>query len=266
MRLKRAAKIGLWTILALLAVWAALAYLLLPALWTHYEQQPALAGRPMITHTGNGIPGDPLNVGVVADERELVEAIRAAGWYPADPITLKTSLAIVGSVIFDRPYARAPVSNLYYQGRKQDLAFEMPAGNSANRRHHVRFWKVLEKGAEGRPVWLGSATFDTGSGLSHYTGQVTHHIAPDVDAERDFLGASLEKVRMLDRIYAVSGVGPTVNGRNGGGDRYFTDGEIGIGVITVGALPARDPPDLAPNPLPVDLKNRLFDAIGDWLD
>jgi hypothetical protein len=35
------------------------------------------------------------------------------------------------------------------------------------RRHQVRFWKVLEKGIEGRPVWLGSATLDRSVGLSH---------------------------------------------------------------------------------------------------
>ena len=51
----------------------------------------------------------------------------------------------------------------------------MPAGD------HVRFWQVLDKGTDGRPVWLGSVTFDRGVSLSHDTGQVTHHIAPDID-------------------------------------------------------------------------------------
>jgi hypothetical protein len=114
--------------------------------------------------------------------------MHAAGWYPADPITLRTSIDIVGSVAFDRPYHDAPVSPLYYQGKKEQLAFEKPDGKSADRRHHVRFWQVLDKGTDGRPVWLGSVTFDRGVGLSHDTGQVTHHIAPDIDAERDGLG------------------------------------------------------------------------------
>ena len=59
--------------------------------------------------------------------------------------------------------------------------------NSADRRNHVRFWRTLERGADGRPVFLGSATFDRGVGMSHYTGEITHHIAPDIDAERDLL-------------------------------------------------------------------------------
>ncbi len=36
---------------------------------------------------------------------------------------------------------------------------------------------------------------------------------------------------ILMQIYRVSGIGPTINGRNGEGDRYFTAGEITVGVI-----------------------------------
>ena len=138
--------------------------MVLPRLWTHYEHEPGLAGRPMVTVTADGIPGDPLNVGLVGTEEEAIRALAAAGWYPADAVTLRTSIEIAGSVIFDRPYRHAPVSPLFYEGRKQDFAFEKPVGNSADRRNHVRFWRTLERGAEGRPVFLGSATFDRGAG------------------------------------------------------------------------------------------------------
>jgi hypothetical protein len=87
-----------------------------------------------------------------------------AGWFPADPITLRTSIEIVGSVVLNRPYEDAPVSPLYYDGKKEQLAFEKPDGRSADKRHHVRFWLVLEKGTDDRPVWLGSVTFDRGKG------------------------------------------------------------------------------------------------------
>ena len=69
-------------------------------------------------------------------------------------------------MLLDRPYKDAPVSNLYYQGRREDLAFEKPIGASADRRNHVRFWKVLDQGEEKRPVWLGAATEDRGVGVS----------------------------------------------------------------------------------------------------
>ena len=109
-------------------VYVLLAYLALPALWRHYEHQPGLQGRPMLTATSAGIPGDPINVGLVGDRAEVVSAMTKAGWQPADPITLESSIAIVGSVLLDRPYRDAPVSSLYYEGRKQDLAFEKLVG------------------------------------------------------------------------------------------------------------------------------------------
>jgi hypothetical protein len=64
---------------------------------------------------------------------------------------------------------------------------------SADRRQHVRFWLALASGAEGSPVWLGSATFDKGVTLSRDTGQVTHKIAPNVDEERDQLVGGLNR-------------------------------------------------------------------------
>ena len=241
-----------------IALYLLLAYLILPALWSDYEHQPALRELPLRTTTAQGIPGDPLNVGLVGEAAELVPALHAAGWSPADPITLKTSIEIAGSVLFHRPDPYAPVSNLFYDGRRQDLAFEKPAGVSAGTRHHVRFWRVLERGREGRPVWLGAATFDRGVGLSRYTGQVTHHIAADIDAERDRLVADLSRVGALSHIYRVSGIGPTLFARNGGGDPFHTDGDIVVGVLHPGAALALLEPEVLPSRLHDEAKNPLW--------
>ena len=246
--------------LVLAAIYVAAAYFVLPRVWRHYEHEPGLAGRPMVTVTASGIPGDPMNVGLVGTKEEAIRALAAAGWYPADPVTLKTSLEIAGSVIFNRPYRDAPVSPLFYDGRKQDLAFEKPVGESADRRHHVRFWETLQRGEAGRPVFLGSATFDRGSGVSHYTGEITHHIAPDIDAERDLLVADLIAARMLTEIFHVTGIGPTLLGRNGGGDPYYTDGEITVGVVSPSAAPSAAPPVVLPDPVPVAAKNAIWSS------
>ena len=108
---------------AIVAAYGLLAYVILPAAWTHHEHQPGLAARPMVTQTGQGIRGDPVNVGLVGSREDVIHAMRAAGWYPADPITLRSSIEIIGSVMLDRPYKDAPVSNLYYDGRREDFAF-----------------------------------------------------------------------------------------------------------------------------------------------
>ena len=198
----------LLTLLAVVAVYTAIAYLALPALWTHYEHQKGLANLPMVTRTAQGIPGDPINVGLIGNEKEVLCAMHAAGWFPADPVTLKSSIEIAGSVLLDRPYRDAPVSPLFYLGRREDLAFEKPAGNSADRRHHVRFWKVLDSGEEQRPVWLGAVTFDSGVGVSHFTGAITHHIDADIDAERDLLAADLETPAWRTRNIRSPASGP----------------------------------------------------------
>jgi hypothetical protein len=143
-------------------------------------------------------------------------------------VTLRSSIEIAGSVLLDRPYRDAPVSPLFYLDRREDLAFEKPVGNSADHRNHVRFWKVLNEGEEKRPVWLGDATFDKSVGVSRYTGAITHHIDADIDAERMLLATDLETAGMVTAKYQVTGVGPTVAGRNGGGDLYYTDGEVWI--------------------------------------
>ena len=239
-----------------------LAYLVLPGLWTHYEHQRGLADLPMVTRTAQDIPGDPMNVGLIGDTADVICAMHAAGWYPADPITLKSSIEIVGSVLLDRPYKDAPVSNLYYLGRREDLAYEKPIGQNADRRNHVRYWKVLAEGEEKRPVWLGAATEDRGVGVSKYTVAVTHHISADLDAERALLTADLENAGMVDAKYQVTGIGPTIAGHNGGGDLYYTDGEIWV-LRLVEACKKRDGPTLTiPSPPATEIKDQIWHAIA----
>ena len=239
-------------------VYLLLAYIVAPALWTHHEHEPGLANLPMVTRTADGIPGDAINVGLVGDTQDIARAMHAAEWFPADPITLRTSIDIIGSVVLDRPYRDAPVSPLYYDGKKEQLAFEKPDGQSADRRHHVRLWLVLEKGTDGRPVWLGSITFDRGVGLSHDTGQVTHHIGPDIDAERDLLMRDLRQAGMVETFFQISGIGPTLFARNGEGDPYYTDGEVWMAKLVTRGEKAAAPAKFAPQPALIQLKDKLF--------
>src|ERR687897_1155609 len=99
-RRRRAARLAIGLALG----YALLAYGLLPFAWRHYEHQKGLAGFTMVTRTAQGIPGDPLNVGLVGSREDVVRAMQAAGWSPAESITLRTSVEIVGSVLLDRPY------------------------------------------------------------------------------------------------------------------------------------------------------------------
>jgi hypothetical protein len=219
----------------LLLAYGAGAYLLVPALWERYARRhPSLDDIPGITVTGADIPGDPLNVALIGTEAEVKAIMRAAEWYPADALSLRSDLRIAADTFLRRPYDDAPVSNLYLWGRKEDLAFEQPVGDNPRQRHHVRFWRSDRMDPDGRPVWVGSATHDTRVGFSHTTGQITHHIAPDVDIERDTLFRDLEHTGDLSEVYAVDGFHKIRDGRNGGGDPWYTDGRLFVGVIAGG--------------------------------
>jgi hypothetical protein len=219
-------------VLMALVLYLLSAYLLVPAGWRRYEKRhPALDDAPRIAHTANGIPGDPVNVALVATEEEIHRAMLAARWFPADPITLRSSMRIAGSTVFHRSYEDAPVSSLYLWGHKQDLAFEQPVGDDARRRHHVRFWRSEKVDDTGRPLWLGAATFDTKVGLSHTTGQITHHIARDVDAERDKIVADLKRVGASLGVDWIAGF-DNLSGKNGGGDPYQTDGKLAVVLVS----------------------------------
>ena len=164
--------------------------------------------------TSLGLAGDPINLLVYGDEKELVRRMVKAGWRPADRTTGLTTLKLGLSVVFGVPDESAPVSNLYFCGHVQDLAFEEQIGGSAVRRHHVRFWK--NKGG-----WWGAATMDVGVGFSGKSGMVTHHIDGEVDRERDKVMGDLGGGELEPFHWVCSG-------RNGGGDYWWTDGNLGV--------------------------------------
>jgi hypothetical protein len=217
---------------AALVVYLALAYLLMPWVWKFYlHYHPWLNSDPRLTQTSTGHAGDPLNVALIGTEAEVRGSMKAANWHPADPLGLSSDLRIGVDSVLDRPYEAAPVSNLFLFGRKEDLAFEQPVGDSPRHRHHVRFWKMDRPYVDGRPIWIGSGSYDKGVGLSHVTGQITHHIDPNVDTERDHVLTTLNDARQLSETFSESGFHQKLEGHNGGGDPWHTDGALDVGVI-----------------------------------
>jgi hypothetical protein len=218
-----------WRWIALgLAIWAVVAYLVAPEVWKYYlERAKPLPDVARVTHTSDGHPGDPVNIALEGSEEQLIKAMLAAGWFPADPVTLSSSVRIAVDTVLRRPDDTAPVSPLYLFGRKEDLAFEQPVPGGPRHRHHVRFWRWNQQ-RNGLPVWFGSVTYDERAGLSYTTGQVTHHISPDVDAERDRVAAEIVRVHWATGIEWIDDFHQQHEGRNGGGDLWRTDGRLAV--------------------------------------
>ena len=219
-------------VLVLLAIYLLIAYIVMPQLdHRKSEKHPDLQPGEHLTRTGSGLPGDPIDIAMVGSEADLISALLAAGWKPADALSISSSVRIAVDTVFDKPDPNAPVSNLYLFGRKEDLAFEKPVGNSPKERHHVRFWKTTEL-KSGRPLWLGSATHDTGVELSRTTGQVTHHISPDIDSERDLLISDLTAGKHVVKTTWIDGYQTVLQGRNGGGDPWQMDSRLAVVTLT----------------------------------
>jgi hypothetical protein len=195
------------------------------------DGHPALVQCPRHATTAQGHQGDAVNVAFIGTEEELHRTLATAGWYAADAITLESSLRIAADCVLDKPYPHAPVSDLFVWGRKQDAAFEQPIGNSPNQRHHVRFWRSREMDRQGRPLWVGAATFDERVEISRTTGGFTHKISPAIDAERDKLLTDSISVGALDGYYWVDHFHAKPEGKNGGGDPYYTDRRLAVGVL-----------------------------------
>jgi hypothetical protein len=222
--------------LVTLITWFVLAYIFVPVLWKRYaHRHPEFEEMPGVTYTAEGIPADPVNVALVGTKAEVLKIMIAARWYPADPLTLRSSLEMAGASVFKHEYDTAPVSSEFLFGRKQDLAFEQAVGDNPRHRHHVRFWESDKRGSDGRPIWVGAAIFDKRVGLSRTTGQVTHLTDADVDAERDVLFKDLEQTGDLAEVIVVQGFHKVLEGRNGQGNPWYTDGNLYEGVISAEA-------------------------------
>lgn len=216
-------------LLAAVVAYLVVVYGVMPNLDRHEAQRhPDLEAGAHVTHTSTGMPGDPLDIALLGSQAEVIHALTSAGWRPADALTFDSSVCIAVDTVMDRPDPAAPVSSLFLDGRKQDLAFEMPVGHSPKQRHHVRFWKSPQPTQDGLTLWMGSATHDTRVELSHRTGQVTHHIDADVDAERDLLVTGLQAAHAVKEVTWISGFQKTLEGKNGGGDPWFTDGRLPV--------------------------------------
>jgi hypothetical protein len=203
---------------------------------------------PSYTITGDGLPGDPVNVAIVGTLRELRAAFARLGWPEADRLSLASSWGMIRAFVFNSPYPTAPFSTLYLFGRGQDIGFQRTIDNSPRKRHHIRFWALSVTraqdtwGAAGfwrntdrppdseRVIWVGAATRDTGLSLTRFTFQITHATDSDTNAERDYVISELMKGRAIEavKVYQSGQELPTERVNH-----YVTDGEITLAKLVV---------------------------------
>jgi LssY C-terminus len=231
------------TILALALTYGIAAYIVLPRVVRVGLKVLQRRRVPRFTITGDGLPGDPVNLVLIGTRQQLCAAFAVAGWSEADPLGLVSSWRMARAFVFKSPYATAPFSTLYLFGRGQDIGFQKAIDNSPRKRHHIRFWATSLTGAEAtvgtadfwlntdqpahheRVLWVGAGTRDTGLSLTKLTFQVTHATDSDTNAERDFIIAELTKNRVVVDVNSYK------SGQRLGTEHvnhYITDGEVTV--------------------------------------
>jgi len=167
-----------------------------------------------------GMPQEPISLIVLAeDEVSFLEAIRKAGWQLADQPGLDTMARAAFSAWFDREYVTAPVTPAFWNGKPQDFGFQVETmDKSLRERHHARFWRTGFRTMDGLLIFVGTASFDDGLKWG-----LTHHISPNIDAERDYFATDLQKTGLVSSKSEIQLVAPVL-GQNLTGDPFFTDG------------------------------------------
>ena len=201
---------------------------------------------PAYTTTGDGLPGDPVNIALIGTLPQLRAAFAAIGWTEADRLSLASSWRMVQAFVLNKPYPSAPFSTLFLFGRGQDIGFQKPIDNSPRKRHHVRFWSIgqtvvadslgtpgfwlsTDRPPEGEPaLWVGAATRDTGFSLTWLSFQVTHRTAADTNSERDLIIAELQGRQIIGEVTSYSDRDELPAKRV---NRYVFDGDVGVATL-----------------------------------
>jgi hypothetical protein len=236
------------TVLALAVTYGIAAYVILPRVVRMALKILRRKRVPRFTITGDGLPGDPVNLVLTGTLQQLRAAFAIAGWSGADRLSLARSWGMIRAFVFNSPYPMAPFSTLYLFGRGQDIGFQKAIDDSPRKRHHIRFWALSLAHADStlgtpsfwlnndrppdgaRVHWVGAGTKDTGFSLTRLTFQITHATDADTNAERDYIIAELRKSGVIGEITSYQAgqhLGVTqVN-------HYVTDGEVTVANLAV---------------------------------
>ena len=194
---------------------------------TESELRQALRALPCCTTGEDGTKhADPLNLVIIGDSDMLFPAFVRRGWHHTEQSYLGSIWRTINSFLFGRHYRYSPVSPLYFQGRKQDIALQKARG-TVHQRNHLRLW-LTDYTFEGKEVWVGQISRDIGVRFTlHSPTFTTHKIDADIDEARTALAEDMLFSQGVMRIGFVEGVGAKHEnepGYNLTGDPYYTDG------------------------------------------
>ena len=221
---------------------------------------------PPRVFSGEGREGDMVNLIFVAQEKQLQDAFRRAGWVQTDKWN---PLFVWHLMQHGTGDAHVPMARFYLFGRVQDYSYALPDPQAiVSRRHHLRIWKT-DYTENGTPIWVGSATHDVAIEIAKNGRLINHRIDPKVDDERDFIGGDLTQTASVSSQEYVNGVSPVYEAQTASGEAYHSDSRILLLDLQEPASKiAAGPPQSAPVvratslPLPVPPVNSAASLTG----
>jgi hypothetical protein len=164
-----------------------------------------------------------VNLLFIGQKEDLQTAFDSAGWVKPEHWKLRSAWHVVTQRTH---YIRQPMSRFFLFGRTQDYAYALPDPNAiVSHRHHIRIWKTGHE-VDGNPVWAGAATHDIAIEVAKRGRLFNHRIDPNVDSERDFIGANLSETPVPARETYVEGAEPVYKATTASGQDYYSDSKI----------------------------------------
>jgi len=183
------------TVLALAITYGLAAYIVLPRIVRMSLKILQRKRVPRFTITGDGLPGDPVNLVLTGTLQQLNAAFKLAGWSQADRLK--------------RHHIRFWALSLAYA--------EANLGNAS-------FWLNKDRPPKAECVhWIGAGTKDTGISLTRLTFQITHATDSDTNVERDYIIDELRRTGVIGEINSYK-AGQHLGSKHV--NHYVTDGEV----------------------------------------
>jgi len=184
----------------------------------------ALPGLPAMNKGRLGRAGNPLNLVFVGAEPAVREALTNAGWTEVPGPIRASTRAGLAELFGGRPVASFPPMNEYWlDGRRQDMNWSIPT-KFLSARHHFRLWDTGLRDPKGRAVWWGAGDYD----LDLRLHDLSHVRDPNLDAERDWIAASLKDSPRFKGAELIAHPGIPREGANDKGYKFFTDGKAAL--------------------------------------